>query len=687
MIPHPCNIRRSLAAGLSVAVFLIALAPIARGTEAPVGAGGSLADLSIEQLMEIPVETVFSASKYDQKITHAPASVTVVTAADIAAFRHRTLADILGSVRGFYFADDSNYTYLGARGFLRPGDYNTRLLVLVDGHRINDNVYDSAYYGHDDPVDVSVIDRVEVIRGPSSSIYGNSAFFGVVNIVTKRGRDLDGVALSADTGSFGTSEGRLNFGRRFTSGLELFLSASRYHSDGRAHIYYPEFDQRISSDPRAANDGVADHADAEDAYHLFGSATFGDFTLTAGYSRRTKVVPTASYDTLFDTDLEKTTDARGYVDLQFRRDLGAGAHLAGRAFYDSYAYRGSYPYDDATPGSPPDLVLNRDFTLGEWIGTEWQLTTTFAARQTLVTGFEFRENLHRRQLNYDETDPLTINDNDDHGGRTGAVFTQGEFTLAPGLLFNAGLRYDYYSDSFGGTLNPRLGLIYSPRERTTVKALFGRAFRAPNAYEQYYYARPAGVPLDPETIRTYELALEHYFTSHYRLGVSAYRYHIADLISQVAGGPDGYYFANLNRASANGLEFELEGHYAGGVRARASWSLQRARDDDTGTVLTNSPRQLAKLGIILPFDRERCTAAFNLRYVGAMHTIAGTTDRGYALADFTLATRRLGHGCEISASVYNLFDTRYSSPGSQEHVQPALPRPGRTLNLELTTRF
>ena len=684
---HPPAARRPRAAGLRLACLCTVLASLVRGAGPPADSSGNLGDLSIEQLMQIPVETVFSASKYEQKITRAPASVTVVTAADIAAFGDRTLADVLGNVRGFYFTDDSNYSYVGARGFMRPGDYNTRLLVLVDGHRINDNVYDSAYYGHDAPVDVEAIERVEVTRGPSSSIYGNNAFFGVVNIVTKRGRDLNGTEVSADAGSFGTYRGRLSFGREFASGLDLYLSASRYHSDGRARIYYPEFDPRVSSDPRAANDGFADHADAEDAFHLFGSASYGDFKLMAGYSSRTKTVPTASYDTLFNTDLEKTTDARGYVDLQFRRDLGAGTLLVGRAFYDSYTYRGNYPYDYANPGDPPDLVMNRDFAVGEWIGTEWQLTTTLAAQHTLVTGFEFRDNLHVRQLNYDATDPVAIYNNDDHPGRTGALYSQGEFTLASGLLLNAGIRYDYYFDSFGGTVNPRLGLIYSPRERTTIKALYGRAFRAPNAYEQFYYARPAGTALAPESIRTYELVLEHYFTRRYRLGISAYTYHVADLITQVAGGPDGVYYANLDRATAHGVELELEGKYAGGIRARASWSLQQADDEDSDTALTNSPRQLGRLGIILPFDDGRVTAALELRYVGAMRTISGATNPDHLLADLTLATHQLGRGFTASVSIFNLLNTAYTSPGAEEHLQALLPQPGRTLNFELTRKF
>jgi outer membrane receptor for ferrienterochelin and colicins len=129
-------------------------------------------DLSIEQLMEVDVATVFGACKFEQKVTDAPASITIVTKEEIARYGYRTLADILSSVRGFYVSYDRNYSYLGARGFSRPSDYNTRFLLLLDGHRLNDNIYDTASVGTEFILDVDLIERVEIIRGPSSSIYG-----------------------------------------------------------------------------------------------------------------------------------------------------------------------------------------------------------------------------------------------------------------------------------------------------------------------------------------------------------------------------------------------------------------------------------------------------------------------------------------------------------------------------------
>jgi iron complex outermembrane receptor protein len=102
----------------------------------------TLADLPLEALPQIPIETVSGASRYEQKVTQAPASVSIVTSDEIKKQGYRTLAEVLESVRGLYVTDDRNYSYLGVRGFGRPGDYNSRVLLLVDGHRLNDNIYD-----------------------------------------------------------------------------------------------------------------------------------------------------------------------------------------------------------------------------------------------------------------------------------------------------------------------------------------------------------------------------------------------------------------------------------------------------------------------------------------------------------------------------------------------------------------
>jgi len=649
-----------------------------------------LADLSLERLMDVRIEKVFGASKYEQKVTQAPAAVTIVTADEIANFGHHTLADVLRSVRGLYVSNDNNYSYLGSRGFLRPGDYNTRTLVLIDGHRMNDNVYDSVSYGRDNMVDASEIDRVEVIRGPSSSIYGSSAFLGVINIVTHRGRQLDGWKVTGETGSFGSVAGGVSFGRLFKNELELYFSASYFKTDGRESIYYPEFDQRRSAEPRATNNGVAQDRDAEDAFKLLTNVQYRDFSFSGFFAKRDKTVPTASFLTTFDQNIETTKDVRGYLDFRYEHEFRSDLRLTGRASYDSYSYYGDYPLDYATPGSPAEIVINKDQALGEWLSTEWQATTTLLDRHTIVAGAEYRENLHQRQVNYDDVEPRSYYLNHDTPSPTFGAYLQGEIALQSNLLLNAGVRYDYFFRSFGGTVNPRFGLIYNVAPRTTLKALYGQAFRAPNAYERFfytYYADTRGVALAPEKIQTYEVVLEHYFSGDYRFGLSAYHYNVRDLVSQVAITDETFGFANVDRYSADGVEVEFEGRYAAGIHLRTSYALQHAHDATTGKELTSSPRHLAKLNLAIPMYKDRLTGGLELQYQSAVSTLAGASAHGFLIGNFTITARRLPAGLELSASVYNLLNTSYGYPGAEDHVQDVLAQEGRTFWLKLSRRF
>ena len=109
---------------------------------------------------------------------------------------------------------------VGVMGYGLPGDYNSRIALLIDGHRMNDNIYEGGLIGTEFPLDVDLIDRVEVIRGPNSSLYLASAFLGVINVITKKGRDLRTVSAASEIGSYGTYEGRVTYGNKFDNGLE-----------------------------------------------------------------------------------------------------------------------------------------------------------------------------------------------------------------------------------------------------------------------------------------------------------------------------------------------------------------------------------------------------------------------------------------------------------------------------------
>ena len=254
------------------------------------------AEPGLEALMKMEIPVVEAASKYEQKTTEAPASVTIITADEVKKYGYRTLADVLASAPGLYTTYDRNYSYLGVRGF-SLGDFytrNSRVLVLVDGHRINNSLTDGAAIGTDFILDTDLIDRVEVIQGPGSSLYGNNAFLGVINVITRKGRDLagHGVEVSGEAGSFDSYKGRLTYGNRFKNDLEVLLSGTIYDSAGQSSLYFPAYDQRINpGNTLARNNGVAVDADADSFKSGFSSLAFHDFSLEGGYITREKEQP------------------------------------------------------------------------------------------------------------------------------------------------------------------------------------------------------------------------------------------------------------------------------------------------------------------------------------------------------------------------------------------------------------
>jgi iron complex outermembrane receptor protein len=173
-------------------------------------AGAALAATAPTDLASVPLDTlldleVSGASKFELRMSEASSSVTVITADEMRALGYRTLADVLSSVRGLVVSTDRTYSHLGVRGFSAPGDYNTRILLLIDGNRVNDAVFDQAFLGSEFPLDLDLVERVEFIPGQGSAVHGSNALFGVVNVVTRRG---GASSASEVAGALGSAQSR-----------------------------------------------------------------------------------------------------------------------------------------------------------------------------------------------------------------------------------------------------------------------------------------------------------------------------------------------------------------------------------------------------------------------------------------------------------------------------------------------
>ncbi len=636
-------------------------------------------DMSIEELMDVSLDTVQGASKYTQKLKDAPASVTILTAEEIRKYGYRTLAEILQSVPGFYLNYDRNYHYLGVRGFRRPGDYDTRILLLLDGHRVNENIGDEPSFGTPFPVDVDLIERVEIIRGPGSALYGSNALLAVINVITKQGRSIDGVELSGQAASFDTYQGRITYGKLLGKDFELLLSGTAYDSQGQS-LSFREFDT-----PQT-NYGVVDNDD-ERFHDVVARASWGDFGLLLVHNGREKGIPTAPWGTRFGDQRTRTWDETTLVGLTYSRELSEEWTVKSRLAYGQYDYHGWWPYDNAEGGEDPDTIVSQDSWKGRWLEGEFQVVGRPTLQHTLTAGIESRYNMRQDQRFWDEAVYL----DDSRTSNNWGIYAQDEFRPVKNLAFVGGVRHDEYSSS-GGSTNPRLAAIYDVFTETTLKLIYGTAFRAPNAYEMYYQdgglTQKASPDLEPETITTYEAVVEQQFGPALRGTASGFYYAMEDLIDQYVDPADGLIvFRNLGKVDARGIELALNGRWEGGWRSRVSYTYVDAEDTATGQTLVDSPKHLAKFNLIAPVVPERLFAGLEVLYDSKAQTLSGDHADDFVLTNLTLTYVGCSKHLEIFASVYNLFDARYAYPGFGEHVQDTIEQDGRTFRVGLTLRF
>jgi iron complex outermembrane receptor protein len=596
-----------------------------------------------------------------------------VTAEEIKRYGWRTLADVLRSVRGFYTAYDRDYTYMGVRGFLRSGDYNSRILLLVNGHRLNENVYDGAQIGTEFPLDLDLIDRIEIVRGPSSSLFGTNAVFGVINVITRRAQ-ADALEVSGGIASFMSRAGRITAtGRK--GQISALLSGSLYRSAGQEVLFFPEFATQQN------HGGFAEDIDGDRYGKAFADLQYGNYRVQGLFSRRTKIIPTGSYNSNFNDPGHYTVDTRGYVDASYHRSLSSKTDLDAKVYYDSYDSLGAAMFGGSDPATRIRGVAEGH---AHWIGSEATIGRQIG-RHRITLGGEYEHNLLVDMKTFFVGHPPILNVH--HTPWLAAVYGEAELNLNSKISVRAGGRFDHF-DSFGAAFSPRVAVIYSPNSRTALKYIFGRAFRAPNAYESYYedtvVIEEPIVHLKPEEVQSHELVLEHSFTPWLKMTADGFYNNLTDLIDQQPDPTTGLnHFVNSGQNRGRGLEFELEAKRSSGLTARASYTLADARNQIAKLRLANSPLSTAKLNATLPLWQRGFTGV-ELLYSSAQRSYQGTRVPPAFLTNLTLSTRELRGGWQFSGSCYNAFDRRWYAPPGPELLLGRIEQDGRSFRFQLT---
>jgi outer membrane receptor protein involved in Fe transport len=641
--------------------LLLALAA-ALGTAC--ASANDLTTLSLEQLLSV---TVTGASKYAQAPNEVPASVSVLTRADITAFGWRTLDEALASLPGVHLTNDRQYTYIGLRGFGLPGDFNTRMLVTIDGNRVNEPVFDSGPMGHQLPLDLGLVERIEFIPGPGGAVYGQNAMFGVVNIVTRRGADLAGVEVDmAVQQPQRQRDARVSWGGRLADGTDLLVSATGLDAGGQ--------DLRMDFGAFGVS-GVARGQDMERDAELFVRASRPGWAATLVHGNWRKHDPTGAYfaDPLVRGQYQG--DRYLLADLRVERPLADDAQLVARLFAGAENYESALAYEGSRYAFP---------AAGRWFGTELQLLLDrFAGHRTLL-GVELQRNDRLDQYILDLGTPANDMRIERDGWRAG-LFVQDEWRIGDTLRSTLGLRLDR-GTGFDLRTSPRAALIWDPAPGTTLKALAGRAHRAPNSYERDYddgFAQVANPGLVGETIDTFELAADRRVGSALRWHGAAYAWRMRNLIAlgidPVSGLPQ---YRAGGEVRARGVELGFTQGGDGALHLRGSLALQAVRNDD-GRAAVNSPHRLAKLAALLPLGAARL--ALEWRAESGRRQIDGSRLGGVALLDMNLATQVGGVG--LSLRVRNLLDRQYAQPGADTNWQDAIVQDGRTVRLEARLRY
>ena len=608
-----------------------------------------LTSVPFEQLLETEV---IGAAQFSQQLTDAPSAVSVVTAEEIRRFGYRTLAEILNSMRGLNIGFDGAYYFPGGRGYGLPREYAGRLMLRIDGQPVADSVFNQIFLGEDGLLDTELIERVEYAPGPGAALYGNNAFLGVINVVTLRGRDLDGGRVAVTTGSNQDRKVRASWGKRLDNGAEWLVSASASRADLT--------DYRLHGGPLK---------DDQDGQRLFIKGSQGPWSIEGAFAERKQLELIPAYGAS-----DNFSDENSFWKLGHDADHGSFRSSV-RLAHGSYRFRDAYR-EAIGDGRWYTEDTSAD---GRWWNLDAAVSSTAVVGHRLVLGSEYRDDYlqDQRRLRYfprrDEHDQYHSNGS----ARTFSLYAQDEIALRHDLSLNLGLRIDRHSSEDRVVRsNPRAALLYTGLADTTLTLSHGTATRFASRNEITFYELPSA---ESEQVTTTEFVADHR-RGDFRLLGTLYHYRITDPLKRFSD-------PTLERIDTQGAELEAEWQWHG-VQLRGSHTWQRSQDN-RGREQVNSPRHLSKLQASVPLAGERLRASLAARYVGSRLIAPGMRAACYAVADLTFTSQNLAPGVSVTAAVRNIFDRRYQEATPFELEREAdLPEHGeRSLWLSLEYAF
>lgn len=605
-----------------------------------------------------------------ERIADAAAQVTVLTSEEIGVFGHRTLADLIENAPESFVGGDRTYPILGVRGFARAGDKNTRILLLVDGHTLNEPWNNYAPGGTDLPLDLTQVERVEILAGPVSALYGSNAFFGAVHVVTRRpvARTFGG-SMTGGSARYGRGTAWYGDGAAGASPWSLLVSGTGTWAEG----------EDIRHD-----DGLPTERDTDWDQNgaLTVRATRGPIeVLASGFARRKGVI-SAAYGANYGDDRSFTEDSHALLDVRWSVIDRENVGLRLRAYGDAYRFEDTYRYD-------PEPVF-RDIATSTWGGVEAVLSWN-AGPNRLVASVE--ETAGRVTMNaYQETGNGT-NQPDPNAPPNSVPADTREYNVVRGTLHDAltlgtyvKLEAGVYAeahDNYGFAAAPRAAVVLQAPGAISAKLLYGRGFRSPSIYERYYDDDDTVIgneDLGAETADVFEVALEKGVGSRSDVFLSGFHGQYQDLMVLETVDIDPTAGEDLRGRFVNGGTARSSGATIAFSTRLDAWVLWMdatgfAHDEETLQATQGAPEWVAH-GVVVAHVGSRIAIGARASGVGARPSREpGKRLDPYVLADLSVRVE-LGGGLFARLSGKNLLAAEAAHPASAEYAAEHLPGVG-----------
>lgn len=597
-------------------------------------------DLSLDQLMNLQIS---SATKSVESVTDIPSSIVIISRQTIQDQGWQTLEEILCNVPGMYMINDYLWfgtDNFGVRGFFSTGSFNT-MVIMVNGVSQKEDWYNSFPITKIN-VPVEAIDRIEVIRGPMSVVYGNSAFLGAINIVTNQNTGSGVKASAGNNGNYRTFA-RVNGG---SGKIQYTFNASIYGSKG---IDRPYSDMTDNFDPSwglkqdASSKGQL--TDNRKYFDLSLKTSDFHFNISQANTRRGVIDYYPGYDDGHLAELQSSIAMAGYNKtisdkLSINFDLGYYS-FRNRLGYKHNSDTTSYTFDDIYSDAT-DAELNINFKPIKKLDVSFGSYAQIVLRDKLVVD---APNLSNNYVN------LNAGLSRDNKKYTWAAFTQASYFITPKFTILGGLRieqtpsytinyavrfdpsgsYDYLSRN--GTykygkpyLIPRIALLYHMTDNQHLKLMYGKAIKQASMGENMDIVRnPDRDQLKPANMQTVELNYIGRITDQGIINFSIFYNNVVNLISrtnQLDNGVMKLYNTNSGKLKTHGAEFSTDWKFTQRLNASFSFVYQYSKNLQKGyehIALEYAPKVLAYSTLSYKFYKSS-TIALSGYYVGSMDT-------------------------------------------------------------------